>query len=116
MVLSREDVEAVARRVVQLLQETSDGPSSRLAAVRLVDAATVAELFSVDRDWVYAHARELGAIRLGGERGRLRFDLDALQRQMRPDGVEPRHRGTPQPAHQSTRSTNGRIARRGVRG
>jgi hypothetical protein len=75
VVLSREDVEAVARRVVQLLQENSMNTLSGPSAVRLVDAATVAAVFGVERDWVYAHAHELGVIRLGGDRGRLRFDL-----------------------------------------
>jgi hypothetical protein len=42
---------------------------------RLLDAAELAGEFGVARSWVYAHAAELGAIRLGGERGRLRFDL-----------------------------------------
>lgn len=43
---------------------------------RLVDAATVAERLGFSRDYVYAHADELGAIRVGsGPRPRLRFDL-----------------------------------------
>jgi len=46
------------------------------AAQRYVDAATVAQLFGVERDWVYAHKDELGAVRLGGgRRARLRFDV-----------------------------------------
>ena len=43
--------------------------------VRLVDAATLARALGVERSWVYAHAKELHAIRLGGKHGRLRFDL-----------------------------------------
>jgi hypothetical protein len=36
----------------------------------------VATALSVSRDWVYAHAAELGGRRIGrGDRGRLRFDL-----------------------------------------
>jgi hypothetical protein len=31
----------------------------------LVDAQAVAECLAVDRDWVYAHADELGVLRLG---------------------------------------------------
>jgi hypothetical protein len=47
--------------------------------VRLVDAATVARTLSVSRDFVYAHADELGARRLGrGWKPRLRFDLDRI--------------------------------------
>jgi hypothetical protein len=42
----------------------------------LVDAATVAAFLGVDRGWVYEHAGELGACRLGsGPRARLRFSL-----------------------------------------
>ena len=59
----------VAEHVVQLLQP-SPAPSEAL-----IDAAEVARRFGVDRAWVYAHARELGAVRLGdGRRPRLRFD------------------------------------------
>ena len=44
-------------------------------AERLLTAKEVAERFNVDRGWVYAHARELGVIRIGsGVRPRLRFD------------------------------------------
>jgi hypothetical protein len=41
---------------------------------RFLDAAATARMLSVERDWVYEHAEELGAVRLGGPRGRLRFD------------------------------------------
>lgn len=46
----------------------------------LVDARRVAEELCVSRDFVYAHANELGVIRLGnGPRPRLRFDLDVVR-------------------------------------
>lgn len=45
---------------------------------RFVDAATVAQLLGVERDWVYEHSEQLGGIRLGGPRGRLRFDRQTL--------------------------------------
>lgn len=68
-----ELVEAVAIRVVELLEARS--PS------RLVTAAEVAQLFSVERSWVYAQADRLGAVRLGsGPRARLRFDVRAVAR------------------------------------
>lgn len=42
---------------------------------RLLTAAEVARRFSVERSWVYAHARELGVVKIGrGSRPRLRFD------------------------------------------
>ncbi|MFN8131642.1 MAG: helix-turn-helix domain-containing protein [Solirubrobacteraceae bacterium] len=68
--LDAESVDAVARRVVELL---AGGQGSG----RLVDAQAVAELLGVSRAWVYDHAGELGAVRLGeGARPRLRFDRD----------------------------------------
>jgi hypothetical protein len=74
VILDAEDIELIAARVVELLREETP------AASRLVDAAEVARELGVDRDWVYAHARELGARRIGGDRGRLRFDLAQIRR------------------------------------
>jgi hypothetical protein len=49
----------------------------------LVDAAALAVHLSVDRSYVYEHATELGAIRLGsGPRARLRFDLEDVRRRL----------------------------------
>ena len=65
-------VDAVARRVVELLRE--EGAVSR-EGPRLLTVAAVSEEFGVSADWLYANARRLGAIRLGsGPRARLRFD------------------------------------------
>lgn len=79
MGLSRMDVDAVARRVVELLELTGGGNGSAAsegALTRLVDAATVARLLRVSRATVYTKADQLGAIRVGhGPRARLRFDL-----------------------------------------
>ncbi len=61
---------ALAREVAELL-----GRSTPAMAEGLLTARQVAARFNVDRGWVYAHARELGVIRLGnGPRPRLRFD------------------------------------------
>jgi hypothetical protein len=98
MNLDADDIEAVAARVVELLEERDD-PSARL-----VDAATLARALRVERDWVYARAGELGAIRLGdGPRAPLRFDLRRVRavldagdgRQARPAEPTPRRRGRP---------------------
>jgi hypothetical protein len=73
MNLDAEDVEAVAARVVQLLSEWRETP------VRYVDAAALARTLKVKREWVYAHARELGGLRLGdGPKAPLRFDLERV--------------------------------------
>jgi hypothetical protein len=84
MRLDDEDIERIAARVAELLQEGGDAD-----AVRFVDAAFVARKLDVDRDWVYAHARELGGVRLGGPRGRLRFDLQTIRRHLDPTGAPP---------------------------
>jgi hypothetical protein len=82
MKLDREDIEmiadSVARRLRDELTELAEHDGDSPAAQRLVDAAAVARTLGVDRDWVYAHAKQLGAVRLGGPHGRLRFDLDRL--------------------------------------
>jgi hypothetical protein len=68
-------VDAIAERVVELLSadDVSAGPS-------LVSAAEVARELGVGRQWVYEHAEQLGARRLGdGPRARLRFDLETVR-------------------------------------
>jgi predicted DNA-binding transcriptional regulator AlpA len=75
--LAPESVEALARRLAELLADRSDpGPPS---ARRLMTAAEVSAWWGVERPWVYAHADQLGARRLGaGQRPRLRFDPDEV--------------------------------------
>jgi hypothetical protein len=67
--LDRAAILAVAREVAVLLHGSAE------AVDRMLTAAQVAARFNVDRSWVYAHAEELGVMRLGdGPRPRLRFD------------------------------------------
>jgi hypothetical protein len=82
--LNAETIEAIASRVAELL--------GRREEERLADASTVAEQLGVDRDWVYAHADELGAARLGGPQGRLRFDMRVVRATLfeRPDSARRR--------------------------
>ena len=81
-------VEAIAQRVVELI---GDGTRSE-ASARLIDASAMARELGVERDWVYAHASDLGAIRLGGPRGRLRFDPEVVKERLG-DGQEPQRPG-----------------------
>ena len=68
--IDADDVEAIARRVAELVGQPS----------RLVDAQSVATALDVERDWVYAHARDLGVVRLGpGPKARMRFDLAVVR-------------------------------------
>lgn len=57
--LSPAAVDAVARRVVELMRAGA-GP------VGLIDAKEVARILGVSRGWVYEHKATLGAIRVGG--------------------------------------------------
>jgi hypothetical protein len=67
--LDRTTVVSVAREVAVLLRRSGDSETGMLTA------AQVAARFNVDRGWVYAHAAELGVLRLGeGPRARLPFD------------------------------------------
>jgi hypothetical protein len=69
-VLDHPTIEAIAREVAQLL-----GRDDQPGAHGLLTARQVAARFNVGRSWVYAHADELGVVRLGqGSRPRLRFD------------------------------------------
>jgi hypothetical protein len=66
--LARTVAEAVAQRVLELVDERQ--------ASELADAAELARALGVEREWVYAHSDQLGAIRLGdGPRPRLRFEV-----------------------------------------
>ena len=71
--LDADDVEAIARRVAELVPPPS----------RWVDAQAVAAALGVDRDRVYAHARALGVVRLGpGPKSRMRFDLALVRERL----------------------------------
>lgn len=70
----------LAREVAAMLRQSAATP-----AERLLTAKEVAERFNVDRGWVYAHARELGVIRIGGgARPRLRFDSAVVAQHLVP--------------------------------
>jgi hypothetical protein len=94
--LDHEDIELLAERVAERLRDVLAAPG-----VRLVDAAAVARMLGVDRDWVYAHAAALGAVRLGGPRGRVRFDVREVERAVSAANAR-------QPATPALRPTGGR--------
>jgi hypothetical protein len=67
-VMDGAEVEAVARRVAELLRR-------HVEPEPLIDAAEAARRLRVSRATIYAKANELGAVRLGhGPKARLRFD------------------------------------------
>ena len=76
--LDPASVEAVARRVLELIRAEH---ALGAPAGELLTAAQVSRRHRVDRSWVYAHAAELGALRLGdGPKPRLRFDPERVRR------------------------------------
>lgn len=82
--LDPQTVDAVARRVVEILEERG------LQRRELVDAGELARQLGVERSWVYTHAIELGAVKLGdGPKARLRFDLEIAARILRKVGEVP---------------------------
>jgi hypothetical protein len=104
MTLDPDDIESIAARLAELLREQMPTGS------RLADAAEVARELGVDRDWVYAHAEELGATRLGGDRGRLRFDLVRIRRDLAcPAGAKSRPATARRPRRQPPSKRRGGV-------
>ena len=69
--LDPASLRAIAEQVAELLRRRDAAADPHA----LLTAGQVAARFNVDRSWVYAHAHELGVVRLGsGRRPRLRFD------------------------------------------
>ena len=91
--------QAAVRGFVRPVEERIAPPSAPL-----VDAAELARRLGIERSWVYAHASELGALRLGrGPRARLRFDFEIVIARMRiameSDDRGPKARQRRPPAH-----------------
>lgn len=100
--LDPASIEALARRLAELLSDDDVGNN-------LVDAAELARRFSVSRDYVYEHADELGAVRLGnGLRARLRFDIVTVRERLTQPPVQVRRESKRenQPPVRSARSVD----------
>jgi len=83
--LDAPTIEAIARRVVELLDRRGLAGGSEL-----VDAAELARRLGIERSWVYTHAIELGAVKLGsGRKPRLRFDPQIAARVLHRIGEVP---------------------------
>lgn len=78
--LTPSEIEAVVGRVAELLRSRNGArPASAQPGPRLMTATEVARWCGVERSWVYAHAEQLGARKIGtGERPRLRFDSEEV--------------------------------------
>lgn len=84
-------IELLAARVADLIaQRLAPQPPAPTRPDRL-SAAEVSKWWGVSRGWVYRHAAELGAVRIGdGERPRLRFDPEQVARRLdRPPSAPP---------------------------
>jgi hypothetical protein len=106
VVLDPSTVERLAMRTADLIGQrlrlTASIATEPHEPPRPLTAAEVAARWSLHPNWVYKHARELGAIPIGdGRRPRLRFD---------PDEVARRLNRPPTPA---SRSSPKRVTRRG---
>lgn len=87
--LEPADIEALAEAIA----DRFDAPRRR----KLLRVEDVATLLDVSHDFVYDHAAELGAVRLGRGRGAVRFDpteIDAYitRRRVRPKAPPKRRR------------------------
>lgn len=96
--LAPESIEAVAQRVAELIAPPV--PEGGSAGGGRISAEEVSRRWGVRRRWVYDHADELGARRLGrGSRPRLRFDPDEVAEHLGPPeadvSAEPDMRGLP---------------------
>ncbi|HYM46771.1 MAG TPA: hypothetical protein VES65_11510 [Solirubrobacteraceae bacterium] len=107
--LTPQAVEQVASRVAQLLHRQQEDQERRRMSepTGMLTVSQLAQHLHLNRAWVYEHADELGAIRLGdGPKARLRFDLRTAKtalgqhqagRTPAPAGTKP-HRPTRLPA------------------
>lgn len=88
-------------------------PMGDTRARGLVDAAALARVLDVSRGYVYAHADELGAVRLGsGPRPRLRFDVErSLERltSLAGKGSPPAETASVRGSRSSLRRATGRV-------
>ncbi len=86
-------IDAIASRLLDVLSERvlealrEDGMIARASTrTQWLDAAEVSRRLGVTREWVYGHASELGAVRIGqGPRPRLRFPPTVLESNPRAD-------------------------------
>ena len=72
--LADQLVDPLAQRLLDLLKDQGILATDRRPAAEWIDATEMARRLGVTRTWVYEHAVELGAVRIGeGPRPRLRF-------------------------------------------
>jgi hypothetical protein len=102
--LDEDQLERLADLIAERLRNAPPVPGP------LVDARELARLLGVSRSAVYEHARDLGAIRIGGARGRLRFDPAVAMRTEHAGGLEAM--GPPDPPNRRRRTSREQAPRR----
>jgi hypothetical protein len=88
--LTAANIEAVAVRVAEIVRELVP-----VGSTRYVDAAELANLLGVEREWIYRHAADLGASAGRSERS-FAADLNEVRRRLtagRPPSVARNERG-----------------------
>lgn len=96
--IAPESIEAIAQRIAELAAAEPPPLPER------VTAEEVSRWWGVSRRWVYDHAEELGARRMGsGRRPRLRFDPDEVAERLGP----PENRGPGGPYMRGSRAIAG---------
>lgn len=103
---SAGDVRAIAEAIADVLAERGlvvyAGPS---ASARVLSAREVSKLLGRSAPWVYDHATELGAIRMGnGPKARIGFDLANIEQWKRDNQIRPPQPRKP-PHRRSRRNT-----------
>ena len=88
---SLADVHAIAEAVADVLAERGlvvyAGPG---ASARVLNAREVSQLLGRSTPWVYAHATDLGAIRMGNApKARIGFDLATIEQWKRDNQIRP---------------------------
>jgi predicted DNA-binding transcriptional regulator AlpA len=101
------DVHAVAEAVVDVLAERGlviyAGPGS---SARVLNVQEVARLLGRSTGWVYEHAIELGAIRMGtGPKARIGFDAAAIEQWKRARQRGPAPKSAPAPRRSRRRAS-----------
>lgn len=110
MTLDADDLaqlaDMIADRIADDVLQLADAIAERLRErppSRYVDARRLAVLLDVERDWIYRHADRLGGVRLGGPRGRLRFDQTTLGQHLVPVTPTPAATRASRPARRAAR-------------
>jgi hypothetical protein len=81
MTLDNEDIETIAKRAAHHVVDLLKRPGAGIH--QLLNPKELASALNVSVDYVYEHAADLGAMRLGdGPKAHLRFDLHTARRRM----------------------------------